>query len=707
MLRSVWHLFFLIAIFSSKVAAGEVLFQDFPHSKARLIATHTGISESDSTHLALQVLLDPEWYTYWKNPGDSGAAPITSVTASDGVNVSDLIFPMPQRFDTPPLTSIGYEKQVFLLFQINVNPDNVHRVDSVVNIKLEAEWLVCKIECIPAFGTFEINLSTTPASRKPSEFFHIISNAVSNLPGSVISPVSWETPKSRDGHIFLSGAVSGTSYLKLVDFFPIIGSATSVNKPEIVLSESPNFQVKLSPSAEMTNATDLPAKVAGLVIVEGANGHRFGIEIDLPVESINDSAGKKLTTFSLSDVNLWKILSFAFLGGLLLNLMPCVFPVISIKLFSILQEAHGSRRVVRQHCMAYVAGVVLSFLAIGIMLVALRAGGHSLGWGFQLQSPGFLATMSAMFFIMALSFLGFVDFNIPIGAKGASLLRKDGWAGQFFTGILATIVASPCTAPFMGFAMGAAIGQSYPVILATFATIGLGLGSPYLAFMLAPQFLKFLPKPGAWMETLKQFMAFPLLATCLWLLWLLGRVSGPDDVIWTLAVIFGISLAIWVCLRVKRPIVATLIGTAITAFGLAQVYQGQNVSIPNHAHAASAGDLRWIQYSDTALAEARSLDKPIFIDFTADWCITCKVNERVTFHKQEVKDYVNANTITMMKADWTRRDPAITAILSEYNRIGVPLYLFFKPGSERAHILPEVLTPNIFMSELNSQLGIN
>ena len=704
MQRPVLRLFLLLALFSSNIAGGEVLFQDFPQSKARLISTHTGISDDEPTYLALQVLLEPGWHTYWKNPGDAGAAPILTITAPEEVSVSSTIFPLPQRFDTPPLTTIGYEKQVFFLFQVDANPEKKPAPGSTIKIKLDAEWLVCKVECIPAFGAFEIDLSTAPADRKPSEFFHILSNAVTNIPTANSSLVTWQTPQMRDGHVFLTGKAEAASSLVLVDFFPVVGSATSAIQAEFIPQD---FSYKLKPSAELKISADKPAKVEGLAVLADAAGKRFGVQVDLTLAVASDSSVGARSGASTSDVSIWKILGFAFLGGLLLNLMPCVFPVISIKLFSILQEAHGSTRIVRQHCLAYVSGVVLSFLAIGIMLVGLRAGGTSLGWGFQLQSAGFIATMCVVFVLMAFSFLGFVDFNIPVGTKGASLLRKDGSMGQFFTGVLSTVVASPCTAPFMGFAMGAAISQSYPIILLTFVVLGLGLGSPYLAFMISPAILKLLPKPGAWMETLKQFMAFPLLATCLWLLWLLGRVSGPDDVIWTLTAIFGLSLAVWVRVRMRRPMIATFIGVAALVLSLSQIYQSQNLGTPTQAQAASANDLGWTAFTDASLAEARTTGKPVFVDFTADWCITCKVNERVTFRNQEVIDYVKANAIIMVKADWTRRDPAITAILSQYDRIGVPLYLFFKPGSDIAHILPEVLTPNIFTSELNSQLGIN
>jgi thiol:disulfide interchange protein/DsbC/DsbD-like thiol-disulfide interchange protein len=703
MLRSVQSLFFLWALISSN-AAGEVLFEDFPHSKARLIATHTGISDSEPTYIALQILLDPEWHTYWKNPGDSGAAPIFTLTAPEEVTISSAIYPLPQRFDMPPLTSIGYDKQVFFLFQVDANPEKKPAANTSLKIKIDAEWLVCKVECVPAIGSFEIDLLVDLPRRKPSEFFHLLSNAVSNVPKDGSLQVTWGPAQLIGDQIILNGKALDGKALRPIDFFPVIGSASAANKPD-VNDQDFTFKLKLAPELKLNSAST--AKVEGLALLEDSSRKRFGVVVDLKLETSTATSEMSSTSSTPVSMNVWKILGFAFLGGLLLNLMPCVFPVISIKLFSILQEAHGSSRIVRRHCLAYVSGVVLSFLTIGIALVALRAGGTSLGWGFQLQSPTFVAMMCVLFVLMAFSFLGFFDFNIPVGAKGSALLRKDGWVGQFFTGVLSTVVASPCTAPFMGFAMGAAVSQSYPIILATFAALGLGLASPYFAFMISPSFLRLLPKPGAWMETLKQFMAFPMLATCLWLLWLLGRVSGSDDVIWTLTAIFGLSLAVWIRLRVNRPVVAVAIGGAVVAISLLQIYQNKNSGTQVQAHAYTSNDLGWVLFSDAILVDARASGKPVFVNFTADWCITCKVNERVTFYNQDVIDFVKANSISMIKADWTRRDPAITAILSQYDRIGVPLYLFFKPGSEKAHILPEVLTPNIFTSELNAQLGLN
>jgi thiol:disulfide interchange protein len=702
MRRRVLRLFFLLTFLISNFANGEVLFQDFPQSKARLIATHTAVSDKEPTYLALQILLEPDWHTYWKNPGDSGAAPILTISAPESIKVSEAIYPLPQRFDTPPLTTIGYDKQVFFLFKVDLNTEKKLEPGNPIKIKLDAEWLVCKVECIPAIASFDIDLLIDPSARARSEYYYILANAAANILPDSSTVVKWQTPMMQDGNIVLTGEADPARGFVPVDFFPVIGSASSVAKPDIM---SRDFTLRLKPNADIKNQPNEPSKVEGIALLEDAEGIRFGVLVDLPLADHTGIASGSPTLSN--DIGIWKILGFALLGGLLLNLMPCVFPIISIKFFSILQEAHGSSKVVRRHCLAYVAGVVLSFLAIGIMLVALRAGGTSLGWGFQLQSPGFVSTMCVVFVLMAFSFLGFIDFNISIGSKGASLLRKDGWIGQFFTGILSTVVASPCTAPFMGFAMGAAISQSYPVILLTFIALGLGLGAPYLAFMINPNVLKLLPKPGAWMETLKQFMAFPLLATCLWLLWILGRVSGPDDVSWTLTAIFGLSLAVWVRFRMRSPIIATVIGAGLLVLSLMQVYQNKDAGLQAQMQVAGPSELDWIPFSDKFLREALTSGKPVFIDFTADWCITCKVNERVTFNNQEIINYIKDKSIVMVKGDWTRRDPAITAILSQYNRIGVPLYLFFKPGSDKAHILPEVLTPNIFTSELNNQLGIN
>ena len=372
MRRQVLRLFFLLTFFTSNFAYGEVLFQDFPQSKARLIATHTAVTDSEPTYLALQILLDPDWHTYWKNPGDSGAAPILSISAPESVKVSDTIFPLPQRFDAPPLTTIGYEKQVFFIFQVDVNPEKKPEPGSVVKIKLDAEWLVCKVECIPATAVFEIDLLTGPSDRKPSEYFHILSNAVTNIPQTHSQLVTWLSPEKRNSDIILTGKTDPASGLIPVDFFPLIGSASSAAKPEVLSQE---FSLKLKSSLEVSNSNDKSVKVEGIALIKDTAGRYFGIEVDLPLtEGASVSSSNSVAS---SNISIWKILGFALLGGLLLNLMPCVFPVISIKLFSILQEAHGSSKVVRQHCLAYVAGVVLSFLAIGIMMVVLRAGAAS------------------------------------------------------------------------------------------------------------------------------------------------------------------------------------------------------------------------------------------------------------------------------------------------------------------------------------------
>jgi thiol:disulfide interchange protein DsbD len=383
----------------------------------------------------------------------------------------------------------------------------------------------------------------------------------------------------------------------------------------------------------------------------------------------------------------------AFLGGLILNLMPCVFPILSLKLLSLMKLTGSQSHEVRRQNFAYVAGVMVSFLLIALLLAGLRSAGNLIGWGFQLQSPVFLSILSWLFFALSLNLLGFfeIDFlNLSVGGK---LTRSGGIIGSFFTGVLAVVVASPCTAPFMGVALGFGLTQSTAVLFAVFLSLGFGLAFPYLLFGILPGMIRVLPRPGKWMNTFKQVMAFPLLLTTLWLIWVLGQVRGINSVMVVLTGCLGIGFAVWFSSWRKK---AAQVATALIILGgLVFIYRSEQ-----QVKTAVESDI-WQPYTESLLESLKG--KNVFVNMTADWCLTCKVNERLVFNDADVMKLLQMKNMVLVKGDWTQRNEAITRFLSRFDRVGVPFYVLYSPQHPQGQILPEVLTKSSFMELIQKE----
>jgi thiol:disulfide interchange protein DsbD len=397
-------------------------------------------------------------------------------------------------------------------------------------------------------------------------------------------------------------------------------------------------------------------------------------------------------------------LAFAFIGGLILNLMPCVFPVLGIKVMGFVQHAQKDNALLKQQGFAFFAGVVISFWILSGLLLALRAAGESIGWGFQLQSPIFVTLLAVLFSLMALNLSGVFEMGLRLQSAAGNVEMRGGRStlvDAFLSGVLATIVATPCTAPFMGAALGFTLSQPAYMSMLVFTAIAIGMALPVTLLSLVPRWLAYLPKPGAWMTTFKQFMAFPLLATVVWLAWVLGSQQGNDGIAKLLFGLVLISLAAWLYGRWQsaKPMLAVVVGAAVAAGGLALAWPSEEGTREVVAGAAAKDD--WVPFSKQKIADLRAAGKGVFVDFTATWCITCQVNKRVALNQADVvKRFMELN-IVRMKADWTVKDPAITAALAEFGRNGVPLYVFYPPKGE-AMVLPEVLTPSVVLSHVES-----
>jgi thiol:disulfide interchange protein DsbD len=413
-------------------------------------------------------------------------------------------------------------------------------------------------------------------------------------------------------------------------------------------------------------------------------GEIRALEVDLPVKGLES--------------RLLQMLLFAFVGGLILNLMPCVFPVISIKVLSFASQAGQDRRRTRMLSLVFAAGVLVSFWILTALLLSWRTAGEQLGWGFQLQAPGFLVLLEFLFFLLALNLLGVFEIGAGLMAAGSGLAARGGYAGSFFSGVLATVIATPCSAPFMGAAVGFALTQPPAICLLIFTSLALGMAAPYLLLAFFPSLIGFLPRPGRWMESLKQFFAFPLLATVLWLIWTLEIQVGIGGVLYLLAGLLTAGLGLWIVGRWQGVRLARALGWLVVMAGAVLSYQGVAPRMPG---ATAESGIEWRKFSPEAVEQARQSGKPVFVDFTAAWCISCQVNERLVFSSADVQKRFKELGIAAFKADWTNRDEAITRALESLGRSGVPVYVLYddKKGSS-PQLLPEVITPGIVLDRL-------
>ena len=641
------------------------------HSTATMFADRDAVVPGETIRIGLHIVLEDHWHAYWENPGDSGSAPILDFHLPQGFAASPLIYPRPKRFAVGPLTSFGYEGEVLLFREVRV-PTHLS-LDELV-VRISAEWLVCKEECIPAFYDFERSFAKVAvASGMP------ISLKFDDVQGSMDRRRTLRTDFYRRSDRIVVGlaGVHPQPTAQLLDLFPYPGVPVANDKPRVDIDTR---------TAWLNPLPQTPGQLDTIKMLSFWKHDTGRIEA-IPL----------LASFEQDSGSLWMMLIFALLGGLILNLMPCVFPVLALKIFGLAAKPQKARLRIADH-IAYLLGILVSMWVLGLGIYLLKLGGETVGWGFQMQSPGFVAGMALLFLVMALSFQGVVEFSGQWTNIGHHLTRKTGWVGVFFSGVLAVVVASPCTAPFMGIAMGYAISQPLWINLLVLTALGLGLGLPYLVFSALPQAGRLLPRPGAWMVLFKEWMAFPLLATSIWLVHVHHQLTDAMATTWLLSAALAIFLILWSSKRLVGLTRSMTVGIGITAT-LATTYLAAT-SGPTSIHAQ---DHTWIPYSESGVEKHRQ-QQPVFVNFTASWCITCKVNEMTTFDIDEVRQFVRDHGIVMMEADWTQRDPVIAKTLQRYDRAGVPLYLLFVPGQDSPVVLPEIMTPATFKSRISAAL---
>ena len=689
-----WYWFLLLLLFPLYSQANPV---DDKHIQVALHSEVQSVKPGEPFWIGLRLTPDKHWHTYWKNPGDSGAAPKVKWTLPEGTQAGDIQWPAPHRIPVSHLVNFGYDGEVLLPIQISP-PDTLTADTFAMTANLS--WLVCKEICIPGNAQLKLDIPvSTDPPEKDSRWAKQFAKTRGQLPEALSTPS--QLVQTDNGFRLIVDIPEQLQLSKRdqVWFYPVDNDLIEHATPQPWMRDAGQLSIQLETSPYFTQLKD---KYEGLLVL---NEKAYQLTTPAAVQTAAQAAQfTPIENTPTPSTSFWLIGLLAFAGGLLLNLMPCVLPVLSLKALSLVQHGQSHQSQQRMHGLAYTVGVVLSFVLIAAVLLALRAGGEQIGWGFQLQSPLFIALLIYLLFALGLSLSGLFNVGSSWMGFGDSLSQKSGYTGSFFTGVLAVLVASPCTAPFMGTALGYAITQSAAEALSVFAMLGLGMALPFLLLSFVPGWLRFLPKPGAWMETFKQLMAFPLYATALWLLWVLGRQVGVNGMTAALGGLILLALALWLIssqTRLWRKIafvIALLSSFAMLALPVFSPTGNTSEAVSDSA----TGGLNIEAYTPKRLQALRNEQKPVFVNLTADWCITCLVNEQVALNQPEVQQAFEQNNVTYLKGDWTNRDSAITRLLSEHDRSGVPLYLFYAAGKQ-AEILPQILTPSLVINALNSK----
>jgi thiol:disulfide interchange protein len=656
--------------------------------KAALVAETASISPGSTVWIDLHLQVKPGWHIYWQNPGDSGLPTEIDWSLPPALSAGHIRWPAPEHFVQNGIGNYGYAGAADLLVLISATKELA--TGQAAPIRAEATWLACADICIPGSAKLSLDLpAAAPPSAPDPAAAALFEGARRRLPVAA----SFETRFASGVHDYRllvpASALDGL-HDPAAMFFPFDASLIdAAAEPEVIRREE-RLEIGLRKASDAAGArsTAAPATLDGVLLLRGEDGGERAFEI---------SANPGAAALAESTIAWWKALLLAFLGGLVLNVMPCVFPLLSLKLLSLAKQAHGRRSQQLGHGLAYTAGVLASFAALGGALLVLRAGGQAVGWGFQLQSPIFVAALAYLLLAMGLSLSGVVEFGATLAGAGGRIAGRAGLAGTFFTGVLATTVATPCTAPFMGAALGFALLAPAAVAIAVFLSLGLGLAAPYLAATLSPGWRRFLPKPGVWMDFAKQLLAFPLYGTVAWLIWVLVQEVGPGPALGALFGLVLIAFAVWVYgrTRLAAPFGRSL-GTGLAAAGsAAAIYLAASMTTsgggPAPSNATSQAGLPYETFTPQRLSALEAAGKPVFVNLTASWCVTCLINERVALDSEAVRKAFDERGVVPLKGDWTNQNPEITEFLQQFGRSGVPLYLLYT-GKGEPRMLPQILT---------------
>ncbi len=706
----------LLSAFTARAASSSA---DAAHLHVQLVFPNKNLRIGIAANAGLYFKLEPGWHVYWKNAGDSGEPPRIQWTQPAGIIASDLKFPAPQRLPLGPLMDFGYENEV--LFPFTVQASTAAKPGPAV-LRAKVNWLVCRDVCIPGNAELEQKLNVfagtptvNPVSPGEQQLWQRLANRLPQSLPAGDDAVFQPTPTG------FRLALTTSRRETQAEFFPEDENILDNPAPQTVTPTAKGLILDLKKDASLTAA---PVRLKGVIELAGnrsyeidagratgalppsAGGASFGVAEMAGMEGAVSSHRQPAAS---SPAALLRSVFFAFLGGLLLNLMPCVFPVLFLKGLALVQSGAEERHKLRMHGLVYTAGILVSFWTLVALLLGLRAAGATLGWGFQFQSPVFLALMAALLFFLGLSLAGQFEIGLTLTSAGGALAAKQGYAGSFFTGVLTVIVATPCTAPFMGAAIGYALAAPVATTFAVFTALALGLAAPYVALTLQPAWTRLLPRPGAWMDVLKQAVSVPIFATVIWLAWVLAQAYGAALLAALLGVFLLLAIAGWFLGRAQgrrwAAVTAALLLAAAVAACIAAPREltappailSSEDSTPRIGAAHSAV---WQPWSADKVQHALAEGRPVFVDFTAAWCLSCQANERVALDQPEVMRALGEKNVALFKADWTREDPAITEALSSLGRSGVPVYAIYAPGQTAPTLLPQVLTPGIVMDAI-------
>jgi thiol:disulfide interchange protein/DsbC/DsbD-like thiol-disulfide interchange protein len=686
--------------------------------KARLISETDSIAPGQSIWVALEFDIREGWHTYWRNPGDSGQATKLVWTLPAGLTAGDIVWTTPHRFEIAPLVNYGYAKHAMHLVKITAAPDLKSDSHSPLLLAAKASWLVCSDVCIPESADLKLQMpvSAVPGALDPT-LAPLFAAARADLPGA--APAATEAMVDNGQLVLTLGKEWGAtlSRVESLAFYPFDDGAIEYAAPQTLTRRDGSLALAMKIGYQPPKS----GAVRGVLLATERSGNdTITVPIEIaanlsPSAALDRAAGQAAPRFPVGKATgslaradtpaLPALVLLAVLGGLILNLMPCVFPVLSIKAIGLVEQAKKHPAAVRTKGLVFAAGVIASMLGLAAVLLALRAGGEQIGWGFQLQSPLFVTLMIYLLLAVGLNLSGVFEVGGGLAGVGDALTQGDSYRASFFTGVLTTLVATPCTAPFMAAAVGAALTQSPLVALVIFAALGAGLALPYLLLSLAPWMRRALPKPGAWMDTLKQIFAFPMYASAAWLLWVLAQQTSSLGLGAALAGAILVGLAAWAYQKSKgvssggrMVALTTAIASVLLAVVLPARFADVAAASPSASpSAASQTSEAWQPYDEARVRELNARGAPLLVNFTASWCLTCLVNERNAFADSAVQQTFRDKGVTLMKGDWTNSDPAITKALAEFGRAGVPLYVVYnsKPGSTSPQVLPQLLTPGI------------
>jgi thiol:disulfide interchange protein len=705
----VWLFAFVLASPAAFALSGSTVATD--NVKARLVSEVKAVGPGQVFWVALELTIRDGWHTYWRNPGDSGEATKLTWQLPAGFTAGDIVWTTPHRFEIAPLVNYGYAKHAMHLVQITAPKDL--KAGTPVTLAAKASWLVCSDVCIPEDAALQLQVPAgNAAGGIDAADSALFTAARSELPSAQPAPIS--AAIHGDQLVVTLGKEWGEtlSQIQSLSFFPYAEGGIEYAAPQKLTRTKDQVELSMKVGYQPPKA----GAIRGVLIATEQNGTQSD---SVPIEIAADFSGagadqaKAAPRFApLPQSNqepqhsLVVLMLLAALGGLILNLMPCVFPVLSIKAISVVEQAKKHPGVVRIKGLVFAAGVISSMLALAAVLLGLRAGGEEIGWGFQLQSPLFVTLLIYLLLAVGLNLSGVFEFGGGLAGVGDGLTHGDGYRASFFTGLLTTLVATPCTAPFMAPALGAALTQPAINALCIFAALGIGLALPFVLLSFAPWMRRILPRPGAWMDTLKQVFAFPIYASAAWLLWVLSHETSSFGLGAALAGTVLIGLAAWAYQKSnsssgggKVTVLVTAVVALLVAIILPVRFADVAAASTGNTAQTKPGDDEWQPYSEARVAELKEAGKPLLVNFTASWCLTCLVNERNAFSDSAVQEIFRDKKVTLMKGDWTNRDPIITRALAAFGRAGVPLYVVYnsKPGSEPL-VLPQLLTAGVVQS---------